>query len=492
MTDDDDFTRELAELFSLDERTDATPIDWEAMGLEAVDPAALDPQTLDALAFLEPKGEHPWRRTAMPHQLEAATAAEAYVLMCAGRGSGKTYTASHVLCEWIDDEPGDYAIIAPTFGDVVKICAAGPSGFLKAASFGTDNSMVESFNKNEFVIYMKNGSRVILASADAPERIRGLNLTGFWCDEIASFKRDEVWTEGLEFATRIGRTRRIITTTPKRGSKILKELIKRVDDEDPDVKLVRARTLDNAANLSEIFMRTIQKRYAGTILGRQELDGILLADVEGALVTGGLIERTRVRAADVPELWRIVVGVDPAVTNTKDSDETGIIVVGIGPAPEGWQPAPGMLVLVGAPHVYLLEDRTRRMSVDTWGREALIAADEWEADAIVAEKNQGHDLVKANILNCAAAEGLSVPHIIEVNASRGKFVRAEPVGGLFEQHRAHVVETMPKLEDSWTEWVPGEGKQSPDRLDASVWGVVGCLPELGIGGSGAVQILSAG
>lgn len=482
-----DFTEDLARLWASDDVTDVTALDWAAMGLEARQVGDLDPQILQALVLLEPPAPHPWRLTALPHQLEAANATETYTVLCAGRGSGKSHTASHVLTEWIEEEPGDYAIVAPTFSDTQKICVDGPSGFLKAAG-----DRVESFNKNEYIIYMKNGSRVILASSDAPDRVRGLNLTGFWCDELGSFKRDEVWTEGLEFATRIGRTRRIITTTPKRGSKILKDLLKRADGGDPDVRLIRASTRANAANLSEVFLRTVEQRYAGTTLGRQELDGVLLDDVEGALVTGGQIEKSRVRADEVPELWRIVVGVDPAVTNTKDSDETGIVVAGIGPAPEGWQPLPGQLVLAGAPHIYLLEDVSGRRGVNEWARQVLITADEWAADAIVAEKNQGGDLVDSNIRLNATVADLAIPRIQLVHASKGKYTRAEPVGALFQQGRLHVVGTMPKLEDSWTEFVPGDGKQSPDRMDASVWSVVGLLPELGIGGSGAVQILSAG
>ena len=489
----DSLTRDIERWWGAESGTDLTRVDFDAIGYEVAGirvsnaVADLDPQLYEALALLEPPAPHPWRRTALPHQVEAAEATEPYVLMCAGRGAGKTYTASHTLTEWIEEEPGDYAIIAPTFGDAVKICAEGPSGFLKAAG-----DRVESFNKNEFIVYMTNGSRVVLASADAPDRVRGWNLTGFWADELASWKKAEIWDEGLEFATRIGRTRRIITTTPKRGSKVLKDLLKRVDAEDPDVKLVRASTSANAANLSETFLRTIQQRYAGTTLGRQELDGILLGDVEGALVTGAQIERARVRPAEVPELWRLVVGVDPAVTNTSESDETGIIVAGIGPAPEGWEPPVGQLVLAGAPHIYLLEDVSGRRSVNAWAKQALITADEWAADTIVAEKNQGYDLVESNIRLNALVDRLAVPHVQLVHAAKGKFTRAEPVGALFEQGRLHVVNTMPKLEDQWTEWIPGDGTVSPDRLDASVWAVVGLMPELGIGGSGAVKILSAG
>jgi phage terminase large subunit-like protein len=149
-------------------------------------------------------------------------------------------------------------------------------------------------------------------------------------------------------------------------------------------------------------------------------------------------------------------------------------------------------VLAGAAHVYLLEDCSGRMSVDAWARRALRAAEEWDADCIVAEVNQGGDLVESNIRSTARAEGSRVPRVRQVRASVGKRTRAEPIGGLFEQRRAHVVGTMAELEEQWTEWVPGEDKDSPDRLDASVWAAVGLMPELGIGGKGAVRILSAG
>jgi phage terminase large subunit-like protein len=480
----DEFDSALAALWAADDTADAG-IDWNAVGIPA--PRGLDPYTREALYLIEPPPPPLWRRSAHAYQIEAADAPEAYVLMMAGRGAGKTHTASNVLAEWIDQEPGDYAIVAPTFGDALKICVDGPSGFLRMAGDAVDH-----MNRVEYVIYMRNGSRVVLASADAPDRVRGWNLTGFWADELASWRRDEVWYEGLEFATRIGRTRRIITTTPKRGSKVLKELLKRHGDGDPDIRIIRASTRDNAANLSETFLRTIERRYIGTTLGRQELDGEMLADVEGALVTTTLMESTRVRASDVPDFWRIVVGVDPAVTNTKRSDEVGIIVAAIGPAPRGWQPPAGRLVLAGASHIYFLEDYSGRMSVDTWARRALQAADEWGADAIIAEKNQGGDLVESNIRNAAKADGTSIPHIITVTASRGKRTRAEPVGGLFEQHRAHVLGSMPELEENWTSWIPGEDRDSPDRLDGSVWAAVGLMPELGVNPLTEVRVLTAG
>lgn len=484
----DQFDAMLAELWSA-EQGDDSGIDWDAIGLPK--PRGLDQHTREALYLMEPAPPAPWRKIAHPYQLEAAQSLALYILMLAGRGSGKTFTASHTLAEWIEEEPGDYAIVAPTFGDAVKICVEGPSGFLKAAG-----DAVLTFNKNEFVVYMVNGSRVVLASADAPDRIRGWNLTGFWADELASWKNDEIWEEGLEFATRIGSSRRIITTTPKRGTKggakVLKKLVAEASKGDKDIHIIRASTMDNADNLSDKFLTKIQQRYLGTTLGRQELDGELLEDVEGALVSKAMWEDCRVPIDCVPAFWRVVVAVDPSVSNTVRSDECGIVVMGLGPAPEGWIPPPDRLVLAGAPHVYILEDCSGQMSVDTWARRALRAAVEWAADAIVGEVNQGGDLVESNIRNAAKAEGTRMPRYQAVRATVGKRTRAEPIGGLFEQRRAHAAGNgFTQLGEQWTEWVPGEDRVSPDRLDGSVWAGVALLPELGIGHETEVRILSA-
>jgi phage terminase large subunit-like protein len=444
----DPFDATLAALWG-SESADDSGIDWEAIGLPQ--PAHLDSHTREALHLIEPPPPAPWRRIAHPYQMEAALSLALYILMLAGR----------------------------------------PSGFLKAAG-----DAVLTFNKNEFVVYMKNGSRVVLASADAPDRIRGWNLTGFWADELASWKSDEIWEEGLEFATRIGSSRRIITTTPKRGTKggakVLKGLVADHAKGDKDIHIIRASTMDNAANLSDKFLTKIQQRYVGTTLGRQELDGELLADVEGALVSKAMWEDCRVKIAHVPEFWRVVVAVDPSVSNTARSDECGIVVMGIGPAPEGWIPPPDRLVLAGAPHIYILEDCSGKMSVDTWARRALRAGIEWAADAMVGEVNQGGDLVESNIRNAAKAEGARMPRYQPVRAAVGKRTRAEPIGGLFEQRRIHATGNgFTQLGEQWTEWVPGEDKESPDRLDGSVWGAVALLPELGMGNETEVRILSA-
>jgi phage terminase large subunit-like protein len=478
------FEAALAALWAADDRHDLVEIDWCALGVD--DPfAELDEATREAIALMEPLGERHWRSIAREKQIPP-TGEWLYWLIRAGRGFGKTFTGSNTLAEWAMEEIGDYAVIAPTFGDAVKICAQGPSGLLKALGEDLDN-----FNKNEYVLYLKNGSRIVLASADAPDRIRGWNLSGAWADEVGSWRSTEVWYEGLQFALRIGdRPRCVVTTTPRRGSKILLELDRRAEDGSGEVVLTRGSMMENAANLSAAVVEMLRKRYEGTTLGRQELDGEQLDEVEGALVTGALIQHTRVRAEAVPDLWRIAVGVDPATTSKEDSDRTGIIVMGIGSAPRGWQPPAGRVVLAGTPHLYILEDLTIKGSPETWARRALNAADEWQADVLTAEVNQGGDLVETVCRQLAQVETLYMPYYHAVTASKGKKARAEPVAGVWEQHRIHVVGSLRDLEDQWTDWVPIDAKESPDRLDACVWAAVELMPELGVKSGTVVRLIS--
>lgn len=479
----EEFLATLEALWAADADTAQVAIDWDELGVS--DPFALDPFTLELLESIEPGGVRPWRASARDTQTPPP-GTWMYWLIRAGRGWGKTFTGANVLAEWACEEVGDYAVIAPTFGDAVKICAAGPSGLIKA--LGDD---LETFNKNEYVLYLKNGSRIALASADAPDRIRGWNLSGAWCDEVGSWRSTDVWYEGLQFALRIGtRPRCVITTTPRRGSKILLELDKRAADGTGEVALTRGSMEENVGNLNPAVVEMLRRRYEGTTLGRQELNGEQLDEVEGALVSGALIESTRVRPEDVPELARIAIGVDPATTSKENSDHTGILVLGIGPAPKGWHPPVGKVVLAGSAHLYVLEDLTIKANPEVWGRRVLGAADEWEADVIAGEVNQGGDLVETTIRLISTSENLYMPAYHGVSASKGKKARAEPVAGVWEQHRMHIVGHIPELEDQWTDWVPAETKESPDHIDGHVWAAVELMPELAVKAGTMIQLLS--
>lgn len=432
---------------------------------------------------LKPAPPRAWRATARPDQLAVADSKALYTLYLAGRGAGKTHTASNTLAEWANAEPGIYGVVAPTFSDCRALCVEGPSGLLRA--LGDD---LESYDKSKYELRLKNGSIIIMASDEAPKRLRGPNFTAIWGDEIGSWRNvKETWEEGIEFATRISHSRRLLTGTPKRGHPLVREFHDRAIAGDPDVHMVRARTIDNAANLSAVFLRNIRSKYEGTTLGRAELNGELLMDAEGALMTSDLIESTRVRVEHVPELWRVIVAVDPAVTSRPESDHCGIVVIGIGPPPlYGYLGAPAR---VAGPHLYVLADESVQATPRSWAERVLKTAEQWAADGIVIEVNQGGDLCTTMIQMVAESDGYPLPHLIDVRASVGKRTRAEPVAGVFEQHRIHIVGAMTDLEDQLAGWTPGDS-DSPDQLDAFTWGAAGLMPELMVGRSTRVALLN--
>jgi len=375
-----------------------------------------------------------------------------YWLILAGRGFGKTWVGARWLVEQaMLNEPAEYAVVAPTYGDVRRVCVEGPSGILKALPTGA----LKFYNKSNGVLYLNNGSVIHMVSADEPDRSRGLNLAGAWCDEFAAWRYEETWTEGLVPALRIGNPQVVITTTP-RPTALLKDLLKR---EDGSVAITRGSTFDNAANLSEAALTELRARYEGTRIGRQELYGEVLEDVEGALWRAADIDATRVKEA--PEMVRIVVAVDPAVTSGDDSDETGIVVVGKGT--DG--------------RAYVMADRSCRDTPLGWAKRVVQAYEDFGADRVVAEKNQGGDFIEQTIRSVSP----TIPYK-GITAKQGKRLRAEPVAALYEQGRVSHVGAFASLEEQMTEWVPDSGT-SPDRLDALVHGIV----ELGLVIGGAAD-----
>ncbi len=488
----------------LDQNPNGTVTDWANLGsLDDIGPE-FDPDDevwagIQQQAFqdLAPPAPLPWRNSARGTQLPPPGRWRHWLIM-AGRGWGKTFVGAGWLAERALSDPGDYAIVAPTLGDAKLICVEGPSGLLLALG-GEDGPHIKQYNRSEYTLHLNNGSRIRLGSADAPARIRGWNFKGVWCDEVGSWKDLTVWNEGIKFATRIGDPRIVITTTPTRGNKILVKLLDAHQGAGGSILgglaantfLTRGRTRENAANLSAEWLRETEEEYEGTTLGRQELDGELLRTVPGALITLDIIEQTRLTAERTPDLWRAVCSVDPSVTNTEDSDECGIIMAGLGPAPTDWvQPPNTPPSLPNAPHLYLLEDYSRRVSPYAWARQALEAADEWAADAITAETNNGGDLVHTMVQLVAEQSRLRVPRLTKNHAAVGKRARAEPMAGMWEQHRVHIVGTLKHVEDQWASWVPGSGKDSPDRLDASVWAGVELLPHLGVKPGSAVRLIA--
>ena len=413
----------------------------ELKRLEALE---LKEQAIKAEIAKRELGHSRYRSSARPQQLPPEGNWRIWLIL-SGRGWGKTFTGAGWLIEKAMSEPGiECAVVAPTFTDVRRTCVEGPSGIIKSLPAGA----LEQYNRSNGQITLTNGSKIHMVSADEPDRARGLNLSYAWLDEFAAWRYEETWTAGLAPALRIGNPQTIITTTP-RPTKLIREFM---DRQDGSVVVTRGSTFDNQANLSPAALAELKARYEGTRLGRQELYGEVLLDVPGAIFSHSDIEKNRV--AEAPELVRIVVAIDPAVTSGEHSDETGIVVVGKGADGRG----------------YVLADRSCRDTPSGWAHRAIQAFEDYKADRIVAEKNQGGDMVEATIRSVMP----SAPYK-GITAKVGKRLRAEPIAALYEQGRISHVGSFDILEDQMTGWLPDSGT-SPDRLDA----LVHAITELGL------------
>ena len=398
-------------------------------------------QELLSIAAIADLKNSRYRTLARPNQLPPEEDWRIW-LVISGRGFGKTFLGAGWLAEQARTYPNtEWAIVAPTFTDVRRTCVEGPSGFLKAVDLRKDKG--DFYNRSNGQISLSNGSRIHLVSADEPDRARGLNLSGAWLDEASSFRYEEIWTEGLAPALRIGNPQVVITTTP-RPTKLIREWMSRTDG---SVVVTRGSTFDNADNLSEAALAELKSRYEGTRLGRQELYGELLLDTPGALFTQALIDDKRVQ--HYSDFTRVVVAVDPAVTLSEDSDETGIVVVGLG--------ADGRF--------YVMADRSCKDTPLGWSKRVVQAYEDYQADRVVVETNQGGSFIETTLrqINPNMA-------ITGVVAKIGKRLRAEPISSLYEQGRVSHIGTFDALEEQMVSWLPDSGN-SPDRLDALVHGI---------------------
>lgn len=355
-------------------------------------------------------------------------------LILAGRGFGKTRS----ICEWAQEramaQRSRGAMVAATAADVRDVLVLGESGLLAIAPPWARPVYEPSKRR----VVWPNGSQALLFSADVPGRLRGPQFHWAVADEIAAWRYVDAW-DMLQFGVRLGDDPRIAVATTPRPIAIVRELLK-----DTSVAVTRGNTYANRANLAPRFLERIKAQYEGTRLGRQEIEGEVLEDTPGALWTQGQIEALRVKAA--PELVRVVVGVDPAATSY--GDEAGIIVAGVGV--DG--------------HGYVLGDASLQASPHGWGSAAVLAYHTHQADRLVAEVNNGGEMVELTIRTVDAAVSYKAVH-----ASRGKRTRAEPVAALYEQKRVHHVGGLAKLEDEMCSWSAIEGEPSPNRMDALVW-----------------------
>lgn len=396
--------------------------------------AALTPEQRIAKAF-------DWSFIARPDQLPPPGDWR-YWLVLAGRGFGKT----RIGAEWVRMQARVsqfITVIGATANDARTIMVEGESGILAVCP----KAERPKYMGHKGELHWPNGGKTQVMSADEPERFRGKQHEFLWADELAAWRYPDSWDQAM-LGLRLGRPRALITTTP-RPTAIIRRLIA-----DPHTAIVRGSTYDNRSNLAPEFFDTVIRRYEGTRLGRQELNAELLTDNPGALWQRNQIDSQRI-PAEPPGIVRTVVGVDPAATGGEDADMTGIVVAAIGLDKRG----------------YVLADYTLRGSPETWAQKVVWAFDKHKADRVVVEVNNGGDMCESVLRHIAP----NLP-ITKVRASHGKYARAEPVAALYEQGRVSHVGSFPELEDQLCDYVPGEGRRSPDRLDALVWAITHLMP----------------
>lgn len=368
-------------------------------------------------------------------------------LLLGGRGAGKTESTSR-LAHKVSAFCPRIAFIAPTVADLRDVTVEGESGLLATAAPGN----MPAYEPSKRKVTWPNGARGFLYSAEEPERLRGPQHHWAFCDEAAIYPTINLIWDNLMFGLRLGKRPRVVVATTPKPKPWLKELLKT-----ETTRVSRVSTYANLDNLAPTFADAILKKYEGTRLGRQELHAELLEDVEGALWNWEMIERLRIPEDAAPEMKRIVVGVDPAGSKKRSSDETGIVVSGIG--------EDGMY--------YVLADRSGKYSPAEWAGAVMACYDMYSADAIVVETNFGGDLVTSNL----RAMGGGDKRIIEAHARRGKALRAEPVVSRYERGEVHHVGALPQLEDQMTSWLPYEDKDSPDRVDAMVYSITALMKQ---------------
>lgn len=371
-------------------------------------------------------------------------------MLLAGRGFGKTRTASEdTAFDALWQPEQRYAVVAATSSDLEKTCFSGVSGLLSVIP---PECIIRCVSMPHPEIQLYNGAIIQGFSAEKPDRLRGPNFHRAWCDELAAWRYPEAF-DMLMFALRLGDHPRLIVTTTPRPTKLVKELVTA-----KSTIITTGSTYENKQHLADSFLRKLEEKYEGTRLGRQELHAEILSDNPGALWKRSQIDGCRVEEA--PSFKRVVVAIDPAATSNPNSDETGIVVVG----------------LAADNHGYLLADLSVRGTPEEWARVAVNAYHEYKADRIIGETNNGGEMIET-VLRMVdyniAYKG--------VHASRGKITRAEPISALYEQGKCHHVGYFGVLEDQMCEYDPKTSKFSPDRMDALVWGFTELMTEPGVG-----------
>jgi len=395
--------------------------------------------------------QYDWNFWARPEQLEPDGDWLTWYVN-AGRGFGKTRAGVEWIREQVKRGKKRIAAVAATNSDILRTMVQGESGFLNCCWEGDKTYKGKEMGFPEWsptkrTLSWKNGARVEFYSAEEPERLRGPQFEVAWVDELASWTKDEDTWSMLQFTLRLGKRPRVMVTTTPKPTKLVRKLLK-----EPTTYVTTGSTFDNAANLADTYLKAVKDQYEGTRLGRQELYAEVMEEAEGALWTTDMLDNCQVSLKEVPQLNRIVVSLDPAITANKESDMTGIVVAGVDVNGKG----------------YALGDYTDRLSPQGWASKAIELYHYFQADRIVAERNQGGDMVRRTI----EVEDETVP-IKLVHASRGKFARAEPISALYERGLVHHVRdceaSLGELETQMRTWEPLGSIGSPDRLDALVW-----------------------
>ena len=371
-------------------------------------------------------------------------------LLMGGRGSGKTRAGAEWVHRVACDAGGSgaalrIALVAETLGDAREVMVDGPSGICRIARRSRP-----SFEVSRRRLVWPNGAVAHVFSSEDPESLRGPQFDLAWCDELAKWKNARETWDMLQFGLRLGRHPRAMVTTTPRPLPLIKAILS-----DPDTAATRIRTADNAANLAPGFVAAMEKRYGGSRLGRQELAGELIEDREDALWRRADIERLRVGKPG--PVGRIVVAVDPPAAAAARNSCCGIVVAGLDASGRG---------------VVLADGSLEAASPAAWGRAVVRLYRRFDADRVVAEVNQGGDMVAAILRSVDPA----VP-VTTVRATRGKWLRAEPVAALYEQGRVVHADAFPELEDQMCDFGPDglSSGRSPDRLDALVWALTALL-----------------
>ena len=415
--------------------------------------------------------KHTWSFWARDEQLEPEGDWNTWFVN-AGRGFGKTRTGVEWVREQVKRGAKRIAAVAATNSDIERVMVKGESGFLNVCWKGDKTYKGGKMGYPEWsptkrTLSWENGAQVQFFSAEEPERLRGPQFELAWCDELAAWNKDQDTWAMLQFCMRLGKHPRIMVTTTPKPTKLVREILK-----NPTTHTTTGSTFDNAANLAGTYLKAVKEQYEGTRLGRQELYAEVLEEAEGALWTTDMLDKASIKHEDLPHLNRIVVSIDPAVTANAESDMTGIVVAGID--------VNGI--------AYVLGDYTERLSPQGWASKAISLYHQYSADRIVAERNQGGEMVRRTL----EVEDETVP-IKLVHASRGKYARAEPVSALYERGLVRHVTNPPdgaslnELETQMRTWEPLGSIGSPDRLDACVW----ALTDLSLNGYAKPQLTLA-